>query len=170
MLTGNGVKTMPDREKIIKDNAIRGLQNVIEISGALVHLRKEYAKVILELLKEQEDTINELQNAYGYLQKQFFEAQDKLLKEQETVELTINEYGEAYYKKGRQERIVEKMSNKKQYVPLECEILIPVVRCKDCKRSKSYSNGEMFGCEFGNGLREPDWFCADGVREEQTAE
>ena len=76
---------MPDMEKIIKDNAIRGLQNVIEISGALVHLRKEYAKVILELLKEQEDTINELQNAYGYLQKQFFEAQDKLLKEQETV-------------------------------------------------------------------------------------
>ena len=34
-------------------------------------------------MKEQEDTINELQNAYGYLQKQFFEAQDKLLKEQE---------------------------------------------------------------------------------------
>lgn len=70
-------------EEIIKDNAIRGLQNVIEISGALVHLRKEYAKVILELLKEQEDTINELQNAYCYLQKQFFEAQDKLLKEQD---------------------------------------------------------------------------------------
>ena len=35
------------------------------------------------LLKEQDETIKELQNAYGYLQKQFFEAQDKLLKEQE---------------------------------------------------------------------------------------
>ena len=45
---------MPDREKVIKDNAIRGLQSVIEISGALVHLRKEHAKAILELLKEQE--------------------------------------------------------------------------------------------------------------------
>ena len=42
----------------------------------------EEAQNILALLKEQEDTINELQNAYGYLQKQFFEAQDKLLKEQ----------------------------------------------------------------------------------------
>ena len=37
----------------------------------------------LALLKEQDDTINELQNAYEYLQKQFFEVQDKLLKEQE---------------------------------------------------------------------------------------
>lgn len=44
---------MPDREKVIKDNAVRGLQSAIEISGALVHLRKEHAKAILELLKEQ---------------------------------------------------------------------------------------------------------------------
>lgn len=43
-----------NREKVIKDNAIRGLQSAIEISGALVHLRKEHAKAILELLKEQE--------------------------------------------------------------------------------------------------------------------
>ena len=43
-----------DREKVVKDNAIRGLQSAIEISGALVHLRKEHAKAILELLKEQE--------------------------------------------------------------------------------------------------------------------
>ena len=43
-----------DREKVIKDNAIRGLQSAIEISGALVHLRKEHAKAILALLKEQE--------------------------------------------------------------------------------------------------------------------
>lgn len=39
-----------------------------------------------------------------------------------------------------------------------------LVRCRDCEHSKSYSNGKMFGCEFGNGLREPDWFCADGKR------
>jgi len=43
-----------DREKVIKDNAIRGLQSAIEISGAMVHLRKEHAKAILALLKEQE--------------------------------------------------------------------------------------------------------------------
>ncbi len=42
-----------------------------------------------------------------------------------------------------------------------------IIRCKDCEHSKSYSNGEMFGCEFGNGLHEPDWYCADGVREER---
>jgi hypothetical protein len=46
-----------DREKVIKDNAIRGLQSAIEISGALVHLRKEHAKAILELLKEQEAVV-----------------------------------------------------------------------------------------------------------------
>lgn len=43
-----------DREKVVTDNAVRGLQSAIEISGALVHLRKEHAKAILELLKEQE--------------------------------------------------------------------------------------------------------------------
>ena len=43
-----------DREKVVKDNAIRGLQSAIEISGALVCLRKEHAKAILELLKEQQ--------------------------------------------------------------------------------------------------------------------
>ena len=40
--------------EVIKDNAICGLQSAIEISGALVHLRKEHAKAILELLKEHE--------------------------------------------------------------------------------------------------------------------
>ena len=45
---------MMDREKAIKDNAIRGLQSAIEISSALVHLRKEHAKAILDLLKKQE--------------------------------------------------------------------------------------------------------------------
>lgn len=51
---------MTDREKVIKDNAIRGLQSAIEISGALVHLRKEHAKAILELLKEREKEIENL--------------------------------------------------------------------------------------------------------------
>ena len=45
--------------------------------------RDQMEKDAIALLKEQEETINELQNAYGYLQKQFFEVQDKLLKEQE---------------------------------------------------------------------------------------
>ena len=42
-----------DREKVIKDNAVFELQSAIEIGGALVHLRKEYAKAILALLQEQ---------------------------------------------------------------------------------------------------------------------
>ena len=41
-----------------------------------------------------------------------------------------------------------------------------LIRCRDCKHSKSYQNGTMFGCEFGNGLREPDWFCADGEKKD----
>ena len=57
---------------------------------------------------------------------------------------------------------------KEQNVCENCAIAIedrqPVVLCKDCEHSKSYSNGKMFGCEFGNGLHEPDWFCADGKR------
>lgn len=47
------VSNFTKREKVIKDNAIRGLQSAIEISGALVHLRKEHAKAILTILKEQ---------------------------------------------------------------------------------------------------------------------
>lgn len=43
-----------ERERVIKDNAIRGLQSAIEISGALVHLRKEHAKAVLSMLKDQE--------------------------------------------------------------------------------------------------------------------
>jgi hypothetical protein len=54
-------------------------------------------KAVLALLKEQESTINELQNAYGYLQKQFFEAQDKLLKEQEEHEPTLEEWTAGEY-------------------------------------------------------------------------
>ena len=53
-----------DREKVVKDNAIRGLQSAIEISGALVHLRKEHAKAILALLKEQEAKKVNISQAY----------------------------------------------------------------------------------------------------------
>jgi hypothetical protein len=52
-----------------------------------VDLTVDAGEEILDLLKEQEETIDELQNAYGYLQKLFFETQDKLLKEQEETEL-----------------------------------------------------------------------------------
>ena len=43
-----------DRETLIKRNAIHGLESAIELSNSMVHLRKEHAKAILELLKEQE--------------------------------------------------------------------------------------------------------------------
>ncbi len=39
-----------------------------------------------------------------------------------------------------------------------------IVRCKDCKYNKRYTDGEdaLYGCENGAGLHEPYWFCADG--------
>ena len=43
-----------DRDTLIKRNAIHGLESAIELSNSMVHLRKEHAKAILELLKEQE--------------------------------------------------------------------------------------------------------------------
>ena len=55
-----------DREKVVKDNAIRGLQSAIEISGALVHLRKEHAKAILALLKEQETRVMTLDEVKSF--------------------------------------------------------------------------------------------------------
>lgn len=42
-----------------------------------------------------------------------------------------------------------------------------VVRCEDCKHSKRY--GGLYGCEFGNGLHDKDWYCADGERESEDA-
>ena len=75
-----------DREKVIK-----GLEQIIwEVDNNSMWLPgDDDIRDAITLLKEQEDTINELQNAYGYLQKQFFEAQDKLLKEQEHSETFI---------------------------------------------------------------------------------
>ena len=73
------------------EKAIRGLRDIdIFIAGRLEHEKAiNFLRTIdetIDLLKEQDETIKELQNAYDYLQKQFFEAQDKLLKEQEAVE------------------------------------------------------------------------------------
>ena len=57
------------------------------LSGERCKACVRYIDHAILLLKEQEETIDELQNAYGYLQKLFFETQDKLLKEQEEAEL-----------------------------------------------------------------------------------
>jgi rubrerythrin len=54
-------------------------------------VQKGEESLLAGLLKEQEGTINELQNAYSYLQKQFFEVQDELLKEQEAVPVVQRE-------------------------------------------------------------------------------
>ena len=91
------VNGMPDREKVIKGLerclicdisviAPEEAQNAYrecEYTVGLYCGEKKLLREAVALLKEQGDTINELQNAYEYLQKQFFEVQDKLLKEQE---------------------------------------------------------------------------------------
>lgn len=91
---------MPDKEKVIKGLerclicdisviASEEAQNAYrecEYTVGLYCGEKKLLRETITLLKEQEDTINELQNAYEYLQKQFFEVQDKLLKEQDAVE------------------------------------------------------------------------------------
>ena len=86
---------MVDREKVIKglENCITGFDcppecpYLDDCNDLMKPMFVELAKDAIALLKEQEETIDELQNAYGYLQKLFFETQDKLLKEQEETEL-----------------------------------------------------------------------------------
>jgi hypothetical protein len=73
---------MPDR-----DTVVRGLHDIAGfIAGRIgIEQARNFLRTIddaLALLKEQDCTINELQNAYGYLQKQFFEVQDELLKQE----------------------------------------------------------------------------------------
>ena len=88
---------MQDREKVIKGvhDARRYFEDREWVDKSVgVHI--DALNDALALLKEQEGTINELQNAYGYLQKQFFEAQDKLLKEQDAVEPYITGSGESF--------------------------------------------------------------------------
>ena len=41
-----------------------------------------------------------------------------------------------------------------------------LIRCRECKHSKSYSDGEFYGCTFMDGLKPGDWYCADGKRED----
>lgn len=43
-----------DKETLIRRNAIHGLESAIELSNSVIHLRKEHAKAILIMLKEQE--------------------------------------------------------------------------------------------------------------------
>ena len=85
---------MSDRAYIVS----RTLENKIaiaennDLNTVLVSLIM--MKEILAILKDQKDTINELQNAYSYLQKQFFKAQDKLLKKQEKKKLLVDSDGD----------------------------------------------------------------------------
>ena len=76
---------MVEREKVMS-----WLEGLAQQDWRMFHSDSEVqviAESALTLLKEQKETIDELQNAYGYLQKLFFETQDKLLKEQEETEL-----------------------------------------------------------------------------------
>ena len=81
---------MTDREKVIKDLEKIHTHFWVKYRGCGIKAEKAKYKERLSavadaitLLKEQYETIKELQSAYDYLQKQFFDAQDKLLKEQE---------------------------------------------------------------------------------------
>ena len=40
-----------------------------------------------------------------------------------------------------------------------------VVRCKDCKHGRQYDTNAI-DCEYRELATEPDWFCADGERQE----
>ena len=87
-----------DSEKVIKglEHCTNGRNGCFECPysedgfSATIYCKLQIDRDALALLKEQDETIKELQNAYGYLQKLFFEAQDKLLKEQEAVKPYID--------------------------------------------------------------------------------
>ena len=109
----------------------------------------------IAMLKEQDETIKELQGAYGYLQKQFFEVQDKLLK-QDSVEHACE---------------ILRANGLKETEPIcsECNA-VHVVLCKDCKYGRhviNTVNGEVriyrVLCvkpyEQGSAVHEPDWLC-----------
>ena len=120
--------------------ASRSLENKIAIAENndlnTVFLPLIMMKEILAILKDQKDTINELQNAYGYLQKQFFKAQDKLLKKQEKKKFLVDSDG--------------------KITPLP-----DVVMCKDCK----YYDGNGTCMKNGIASLTDNWFCADGERD-----
>lgn len=87
-----------DREKVVKDNAVRGLQSAIEISGAMVHLRKEHAKALLVLLKEHKEKMEHLNNITLEYEKEVFRLR-ALLKEHEAkpVKVVKNAYNHEFY-------------------------------------------------------------------------
>jgi hypothetical protein len=97
VLSADALALLKEQEDIISnykevvENLLQQLQDIEKYMTPYGMVKD--VKAYVELLKEQENTIIELQNAYNYLQTQFFEAQDKLLKEQEAVKPTIDEYG-----------------------------------------------------------------------------
>ena len=153
---------MIDKEKVIKGlNDIGGF-----IAGRVgFEQARNFLRTIdnaIDLLKEQDETIKELQSAYDYLQKQFFEAQDKLLT-QDSVEHACE---------------ILRANGWKETEPIcsECNA-VHVVLCKDCKYGHhviNTVNGEVrlyrvicvkpYG--QGSAVHEPDWFCADGKRKD----
>lgn len=121
--------------------------------GEYLDCMEELLKDALALLKEQDETIKELQSAYDYLQKQFFEAQDKLLT-QDSVEHACD---------------ILRANGWKETEPLcsECNA-VHVVLCKDCKHGREPILAYMKGCvwcERVNRHNSADWFCADGEKD-----
>ena len=41
-----------------------------------------------------------------------------------------------------------------------------IVRCKDCKLQECEGRNGMIVCDINGESHRPDWFCADGEREE----
>jgi len=78
-----------------RENVVKGLEQFKADFKPFCGNGADWARVddAIDLLKEQEGMIKELQNAYGYLQKQFFDAQDKLLKEQEKKKFFVDSDG-----------------------------------------------------------------------------
>lgn len=132
---------MTDREKVIKDNAIRGLQSAIEIGGALVHLRKEHAKAILELIKAKDEQETIISN-----QKEVIE---NLLQQLQDNSKYMTPFG--------------LVSDVRAY--LEGRPQPEIVRCYACKFGEPW--GDLIGCGNAKGFgiaHKPGWFCADGER------
>ena len=80
-------------------------------------------------------------------------------------------WGENYvreFSNSRPEWCPMKEQKKQQFFVDESGKITPlpvVVRCEDCKHNKRF--GGLYGCEFGNGLHDKDWYCADGERESE---
>lgn len=44
----------------------------------------------------------------------------------------------------------------------------PLVLCKDCKHGRLYDCGRSVDCEFNELAKEPNFFCADGERRNES--